>query len=42
VNQFQIITEMLGTPPDDVIDAITNESVRHPSLPLSIQCASLT
>lgn len=42
VNQFSIITELLGTPPDDVIETIASENVRlllylclsiHPSLP---------
>lgn len=28
VNQFSIITELLGTPPDDVIDTICSENVR--------------
>lgn len=27
VNQFQIITELLGTPPDDVIATIASENV---------------
>lgn len=27
VNQFSIITELLGTPPDDVIDTIASENV---------------
>lgn len=32
VNQFSIITELLGTPPDDVIESIASENVRvHPS-----------
>lgn len=31
VNQFSIITELLGTPPDDVINTIASENVR-PSL----------
>ena len=30
VNQFSIITELLGTPPDDVIQTIGSENVRHP------------
>lgn len=29
VNQFSIITELLGTPPDDVISTICSENVRH-------------
>jgi serine/threonine protein kinase len=29
VNQFSIITELLGTPPDDVIQTICSENVRH-------------
>lgn len=28
VNQFSIITELLGTPPDDVIQTICSENVR--------------
>jgi hypothetical protein len=32
VNQFSIITELLGTPPDDVIQTIASENV---SIPLS-------
>lgn len=28
VNQFSIITELLGTPPDDVIESIASENVR--------------
>ena len=28
VNQFSIITELLGTPPDDVIATIASENVR--------------
>ena len=33
VNQFSIITELLGTPPDDVIQTICSENVRDdPSL----------
>src|SRR5690606_25719627 len=31
VNQFSIITELLGTPPDDVIQTICSEHVRSPS-----------
>lgn len=34
VNQFSIITELLGTPPDDVIETIASENVR-PHLYLS-------
>lgn len=30
VNQFSIITELLGTPPDDVINTIASENVRLP------------
>jgi p38 MAP kinase len=30
VNQFSIITELLGTPPDDVIQTICSENVRKP------------
>ena len=29
VNQFSIITELLGTPPDDVIQTIASENVGH-------------
>lgn len=29
VNQFSIITELLGTPPDDVINTIASENVRN-------------
>ena len=29
VNQFSIITELLGTPPDDVIQTIGSENVRN-------------
>lgn len=29
VNQFSIITELLGTPPDDVIHTIASENVRY-------------
>jgi len=35
VNQFSIITELLGTPPDDVIQTIGSENVRHRLTPLS-------
>jgi p38 MAP kinase len=30
VNQFSIITELLGTPPDDVINTIASENVSSP------------
>jgi p38 MAP kinase len=30
VNQFSIITELLGTPPDDVIETICSENVCNP------------
>jgi p38 MAP kinase len=30
VNQFSIITELLGTPPDDVINTIASENVNWP------------
>jgi len=30
VNQFSIITELLGTPPDDVINTIASENVSRP------------
>jgi serine/threonine protein kinase len=32
VNQFSIITELLGTPPQDVIETICSENVRHSSI----------
>lgn len=32
VNQFSIITELLGTPPDDVIQTICSENVSNYSL----------
>lgn len=31
VNQFSIITELLGTPPDDVIQTIGSENVSEPN-----------
>lgn len=31
VNQFSIITELIGTPPDDVIKTICSENVRRPA-----------
>lgn len=34
VNQFSIITELLGTPPDDVIETICSENVRLCFFPL--------
>ena len=33
VNQFSIITELLGTPPDDVIKTIGSENVGRSPLP---------
>lgn len=36
VNQFSIITELLGTPPDDVIHTIASENVRRGKLQLQI------
>lgn len=38
VNQFSIITELLGTPPDDVIQTICSENVsrRSPLRPLEL------
>ena len=33
VNQFSIITELLGTPPDDVIETIASENVGPPFPP---------
>ena len=35
VNQFSIITELLGTPPDDVIETIASENVGPPSSQIS-------
>ena len=35
VNQFSIITELLGTPPDDVIDTICSENVHFPIMAIS-------
>jgi p38 MAP kinase len=35
VNQFSIITELLGTPPDDVIKTICSENVRN-CIPVSL------
>lgn len=45
VNQFSIITELLGTPPDDVIETICSENVRSLSLynrPDSYDCPAQT
>ena len=39
VNQFSIITELLGTPPDDVINTIASENVSCPP-PLSLLARS--
>ena len=36
VNQFSIITELLGTPPDDVINTIASENVSFLSLSLRL------
>ena len=36
VNQFSIITELLGTPPDDVIQTIGSENVGGSGLPLPL------
>lgn len=41
VNQFSIITELLGTPPDDVINTIASENVSPKSRP-HFQVARLT
>jgi p38 MAP kinase len=39
VNQFSIITELLGTPPDDVIQTICSENVRCSFLPaIRLRC----
>jgi len=37
VNQFSIITELLGTPPDDVIETICSENVRYRFLVLFVR-----
>lgn len=37
VNQFSIITELLGTPPDDVIQTICSENVRDAEV-LGLRC----
>lgn len=39
VNQFSIITELLGTPPDDVIETICSENVRNVDFCSHIACA---
>jgi p38 MAP kinase len=39
VNQFSIITELLGTPPDDVIHTIASENVRLGSVLIIYGCA---
>jgi len=39
VNQFSIITELLGTPPDDVIETICSENVRNVDFCSHITCA---
>ena len=42
VNQFSIITELLGTPPDDVIETICSENVRDRFLCRHALCILLT
>lgn len=42
VNQFSIITELLGTPPDDVINTIASENVRLPRPGFACQVSVLT
>lgn len=42
VNQFSIITELLGTPPDDVIATICSENVRAPHLLNSLNSRHLS
>lgn len=37
VNQFSIITELLGTPPDDVIQTICSENVDLNPIPASVE-----
>ena len=40
VNQFSIITELLGTPPDDVINTIASENVSYTSPGIDLEtCA---
>jgi p38 MAP kinase len=36
VNQFSIITDLLGTPPDDVIKTICSENVRRKTLNMNM------
>ena len=38
VNQFSIITELLGTPPDDVIETICSENVRDANFRSTLGC----
>lgn len=40
VNQFSIITELLGTPPDDVINTIASENVSTLSAALALASLS--
>ena len=43
VNQFSIITELLGTPPDDVIKTIASENVGDGLMdPRRIRCSYIT
>jgi serine/threonine protein kinase len=42
VNQFSIITELLGTPPDDVINTIASENVRACDLFRNVESRELT
>lgn len=41
VNQFSIITELLGTPPDDVIETICSENVSNHRIGATFQVPSL-
>ena len=41
VNQFSIITELLGTPPDDVIETICSENVSNHGIGATFQVGSL-
>ena len=42
VNQFSIITELLGTPPDDVINTIASENVSLRQSELCALCMLIT
>ena len=41
VNQFSIITDLLGTPPDDVIKTIGSVNVRSKLFGLSTNCLTI-